>query len=286
MVSVIIPTYNRANTIKAAVYSVLHQTYTDLELIVVDDGSQDDTEQILAPINDKRLKYVKQSNSGACSARNHGIELSHGDYIAFHDSDDIWHPNKLEKQISVIQKTGADLVFCKYNCYKKGKEKIKEPDSYQEGFLNPVENVFGIGTQTLLGRKELFQTIKFDLEMPRFQEFEMLLRMVDRYKIYCMDEALVDYRREGESISSNPVKLYEACKLILLKHPQFIERYPKMANIMSKRLLKEVVLLKDEQQDYAEKMLKIAHICNQSFLISIYIRFRKIQFAFRKGKLK
>ena len=94
MVSIIIPTYNRADKLKAAIMSVLNQTYCDLELIIVDDGSTDDTKNVVANIDDNRLRYVYQKNAGACVARNNGIEEAHGDYIAFHDSDDVWHLDK------------------------------------------------------------------------------------------------------------------------------------------------------------------------------------------------
>ena len=112
LISVIIPTYNRENKIIDAVRSVLEQTYINIEVIVIDDGSTDDTYLMLDKIEDKRLKYVYQENSGACVARNRGIKEAKGKYIAFHDSDDIWHKDKLEKQIRVLEKTNADIVFC------------------------------------------------------------------------------------------------------------------------------------------------------------------------------
>ena len=100
LVSVIIPTYNRGRLILDSINSVLNQTYKNIELIVVDDCSTDNTEEILKSINDSRIKYVKlEKNSGACIARNKGIELSTGEFIAFNDSDDLWITTKLEKQL-------------------------------------------------------------------------------------------------------------------------------------------------------------------------------------------
>ena len=97
LVSVIIPTYNRRNTILASVNSVLNQTFKNIELIVVDDCSTDDTISILEQINDKRLKIIRHSkNKGQNAARNTGIKASTGEYIAHHDSDDIWRLNKLK----------------------------------------------------------------------------------------------------------------------------------------------------------------------------------------------
>ena len=91
-VTVVIPTYNRAHLIKDAVESVLNQTYQDFELIVIDDGSTDNTREVLAVYKDK-LTYIYQENQGRSSARNHGIELAQGEYIAFLDSDDVWFPD-------------------------------------------------------------------------------------------------------------------------------------------------------------------------------------------------
>lgn len=101
-VSVIIPTYNRATLVKEAVESVLRQTYRDVELIVVDDGSTDDTEAALRQFGDA-IRYVKQPNRGMSSARNHGIALARGRYVALLDSDDIWLEDKLELQIALLE---------------------------------------------------------------------------------------------------------------------------------------------------------------------------------------
>lgn len=236
MISVVMPAYNRENIIKEAIDSVLGQTYEDIELIVVDDGSTDKTSKVVREIEDPRLKYFYQENAGACAARNKGVELSQGELVAFHDSDDIWHQDKLEKQIKAMETSGADLVFCKLVKYcTNGKTQLL-PDSISEGFLNPVENLFGIGTQSLLAKKEVFEKCPFDISMPRFQEFEMLVRIAEKYRIYCLDDGLVDYKIGNDSISSNPEKLYKACDLILQKHPTFQKKYPKMMHIMASAL--------------------------------------------------
>ena len=113
LISVIIPTYNRAKTIIACLDSVCNQTYSNIEIIVVDDCSTDDTREIITNYADHRVKYFcLDSNSGACVARNKGVELSHGEIIAFQDSDDIWHREKLEKQINFLIKGNFELVTC------------------------------------------------------------------------------------------------------------------------------------------------------------------------------
>ena len=237
MVSVIIPTYNREKSVLAAVNSVLDQTYKDLELIVIDDGSTDRTKDILGRIQDARFRYVYQKNAGACAARNHGIELAKGDFIAFHDSDDIWHEDKLAKQMCIFKNNDVDLVFCKLNYTNANGVTVLQPDHIKEGLVSPVINLFGIGTQTIIGKSSIFKNFRFDEKLPRFQEFELLYRIAENHTLYCLDEGLVDYSIGGDSISSNPEKLYITCKSILDKHPEMKTRYPVMMNYMAHSLL-------------------------------------------------
>jgi glycosyltransferase involved in cell wall biosynthesis len=111
-VSVVIPTYNRARTIERAIDSVLAQTFQDFEVIVVDDGSQDETKGVLSRFGD-RIRLIIQENRGVSAARNTGIQAAHGKWIAFLDSDDEWHPAKLEKQMGCLQKHGATVCFAR-----------------------------------------------------------------------------------------------------------------------------------------------------------------------------
>lgn len=111
LISVVIPTYNRASQVPAAVRSVLSQTVPPDEVLVIDDGSTDGTAEALAPLMD-RIRYIRTANGGASAARNRGILEAKGDWIAFLDSDDTWHPQKLEKQIACIERTGASVCFC------------------------------------------------------------------------------------------------------------------------------------------------------------------------------
>lgn len=111
-ISVVIPTYNRAQKVRRAVESALAQTYTNLDIIVVDDGSTDDTAAILQQCFGDRIRYFAQHNQGASVARNRGIEEATGDWVAFLDSDDLWEPEKLEKQLETVQYLGPDCGAC------------------------------------------------------------------------------------------------------------------------------------------------------------------------------
>ena len=223
LVSVIIPTYNRAHLIRRSVQSVLNQTYKNLELIVVDDGSTDNTKEVIESIDDKRIVYIKQENQGASAARNTGIDLAKGKYIAFQDSDDIWHSNKLKKQIDVLNKNNADVVFCKAFILGTLRKK-KVPYFFKEGFLDKTQTALGISTQTVVGKKDIFVNNKFDKEKRFLDDFELLSRLIKKgYSLYCMDEALVDYDRQPNSIASNHEKHIQTLEKMLQKERYLLE---------------------------------------------------------------
>jgi GT2 family glycosyltransferase len=114
LVSVIIPTYNRAGVIGETIENVLQQTYAKIELIVVDDGSTDDTQSVLKSYG-SRIRWTFQENVGPSAARNRGLAMAKGDIIAFQDSDDSWHPQKLTRQVSLLQRGGDSVVCCLCN---------------------------------------------------------------------------------------------------------------------------------------------------------------------------
>ncbi|MBR5412789.1 MAG: glycosyltransferase [Fibrobacter sp.] len=225
MISIVLPSYNRAHILPKAVESILRQTYKDFELIIVDDGSSDNTCEVVKSFDDNRIVYVRQENAGACVARNNGIDHARGEYIAFQDSDDIWHQDKLEKQLKTLQEKNADIVFCRMNRMSGGKIVGLVSDYFKEGFLSKDVMPMSIGTQTLIGKSQVFKQEKFDPEMPRFQEFELLVRAQKEFSIYCMEEPLADYIIQGDSLSVNPLKYMQAWNLMLKKHPDFLERY-------------------------------------------------------------
>lgn len=225
MISIIIPTFNRERTIKRAIESCLNQTYKDIEVIVVDDCSTDDTRQIVKNINDKRLRYYKlDKNSGACEARNKGIEFAKGDYIAFQDSDDYWKSDKLEKQIINLNKNNSDVDFCKISVIGENKNKANvKPsvyDLYRIKFWGVKKalcyNSF-ISTQSIIGKKECFQNIIFDKNLPRLQDYDMMLRIISKYKVSITNEELANVYVQEDSISRSTEKLIKACKMMLQK---------------------------------------------------------------------
>ncbi len=233
MISVIIPTYNRHKTIAASVNSVLNQTYRDIEVLVIDDGSTDDTAEIIQGITDPRLIYYCSVHVGACGARNLGITYARGEYIAFQDSDDIWHADKLEKQLNQLTVSNGDIVFCKLCFMSGGSVQKMLPQKLKTGVLKETDSLFHIGTQTILAKREVFEHDFFNEKLPRFQDLELLYRLSSNYKICCLDEGLVDYVIQEDSISSQNGKLLSACEQIRVIHPQLRRRNPQLAKDLS-----------------------------------------------------
>ena len=240
MISVIIPTHNREEKLIRSLNSVLNQSYQDLEVIVVDDGSTDNTENAIKGIKDKRVKYFKhKTNLGGGAARNTGIAKAHGDFIAFQDSDDVWYENKLDVELNCLLLHDADIVFCKMNKIVNGKIINSIPDYYDEGVLQPGTNVYGIGTPTLLCKAKVFETERFDEQLPRLQDMELMLRLADRFTIYCCDQVLMDtyFDERSTATSGNPQKLLKAAFVIHEKYPKLSKQYPGVSTHIARNLI-------------------------------------------------
>jgi len=188
-VSVIIPTYNRQKFIMEAVESVLAQTYSDFELIVVDDGSTDDTAKLLAAVQDNRVKYVRQENAGRSRARNRAIEMAKGEYIAFLDSDDSYLPDKLRMQVEHLD-THPELamVYTGAICVdEQGNELNYEYKTGSSGFVYPEVAFFlpvTITLPTVMVRRQVFGQIGlFDERMVRFEDTDMWRRIAKRFAV-------------------------------------------------------------------------------------------------------
>ena len=243
MISVIIPTYNRADRLIRSVESVRKQSIKDLEIIIVDDGSTDTTKNVVKSINDKRIKYYRhKTNRGACAARNTGIMYAKGEYIAFQDSDDVWHENKIEVELKALLNNNADIVFCKMNLINGDKLMGVGPDSFSEGFIKTEDDVYGIGTQTLFGKSYIFKSLYFDNKLLRYQDLDLMIRIFDLgYRVYFCDQILLDYCFDPgiNSISGNPHRLESACKRLLQKYPQLLSLHKKSCCIISEYIFHE-----------------------------------------------
>lgn len=202
-VSVVIPTYNRQSLVQDTIDSVLRQTFADLELIVVDDGSTDDTERVLLDRYGSRIRYVYQENQGESAARNHGIDLARGLYIGFVDSDDLWHPDKLKHQVGVLKANSAiGLVSTQaYWMNFKGLLLCRIPDG--EGRRNDtitwaelvLDNVVAGGGSSALIRTECLERAGgFDQSIRFGEEWDLWIRIAHDYQVFQIPTPLVYYR--------------------------------------------------------------------------------------------
>lgn len=228
-ISIVIPTYNRADKIAIAIQSILKQSFEDWECIVVDDGSEDNTETVIKKIEDARVRYYKlEQNKGACYARNYGILKSKGKYIAFQDSDDYWERDKLEKQISFLQKKGLDVTFCRLRSVEKKIRYVPKNSFHYDIVSHEVAlSRFTGSTQTFFGKRSCFLDVPFDENLPRFQDWELIMRMTDKYRVGYQKEILAQRNLGNDSISLSSQKGKDACQYLLDKYKKELLHFPK-----------------------------------------------------------
>jgi glycosyltransferase involved in cell wall biosynthesis len=203
-ISAVIPTYNYGRYIAEAVESALAQTMAPREVIVVDDGSTDDTEAVVRKFGDK-VRYIRQENAGVCAARNRGVAESTGEYIAFLDADDIWDPTKLEKQLAVFESDPEiGLVHCGMLEFDgETGETIALHLEGQKGWVadelllweRPA--IVGPGG-TIMVRRGVFEEVGgFDEQMKVSEDWDFCYRVARRYKVGFVAEPMVNYRSHG-----------------------------------------------------------------------------------------
>jgi glycosyltransferase involved in cell wall biosynthesis len=220
LISVVIPTYNRSRTILHSVRSVLAQTYRNIEVIVVDDGSTDNSIDLLKTLDDERVRIIKTHHNGACAARNIGISNSFGQYIAFQDSDDLWLSGKLATQYENLNKFEADVDFCRMLSISSNKTSYVPPfeiSSNLDYHKKLIEGNF-ISTQMILANIKCFEFIKFDENLLRFQDWDLVLRLTEHYKFSYSDEVLVHQIIGTDSISSDLNKATVSLRYLNDKH--------------------------------------------------------------------
>lgn len=208
LISVIIPSYNREKLIVNAVNSVLNQTYQNLEVIVVDDNSTDNTKSAIESLKDQRVKYLKNEKKlGPSGARNVGIKVAKGEFIAFQDSDDEWLPDKLEKQMSLFEKKEYGLVYCAFRYNRKNLNYQFPSTKYGRNELEGdiFESLLEqnkIGTVTMLAKREVFDEVGVFCEKLRcYEDWEYALRVAYKYKIGYVNEMLVDVHFSPNSVN-------------------------------------------------------------------------------------
>ncbi|MDX2215651.1 MAG: glycosyltransferase [Oculatellaceae cyanobacterium bins.114] len=219
LISVIIPAYNAATTISETIASVLNQTHSDLELIVINDGSQDATLDIVSAIPDPRVQVFSYPNGGVALSRNRGLIHATGDFIAFLDADDLWTPDKLAAQLQVLQANPtAKVAYCWTDLIDHNSDRLG-PCCH----ITANGNVYAAlllscfvvsGSNPLIARQAITEVGGFDETLAASQDFDFYLRLAAHYEFVAVPSPKVLYRRVSNSMSSN-LKRWENTSLLV-----------------------------------------------------------------------
>jgi glycosyltransferase involved in cell wall biosynthesis len=223
MVSVVVPTYNRANLLRATVESILQQTYTDFELIIVDNMSRDGTENYVANLRDQRVRYFRNDNGGVIAInRNFGIRKAKGTYVALCDDDDLWYPEKLEKQVrAMASDLSAGLCYSNalsFNTNGTVKEWYMRRKATENHFWHLLIGNL-IPSSSVLIRKDVFERVGLLSEMPvrvGVEDYEMWIRISHAYKLLYLPEMLIRYRMHGSNLTNSMTRQAWKALLVLM----------------------------------------------------------------------
>ncbi|MGL5934427.1 MAG: glycosyltransferase family 2 protein, partial [Cetobacterium sp.] len=231
-ISVIMATYNRANSIKRAIDSVLNQKFQNFELIVIDDGSSDNTKEVIEGIEDSRIVYYHKENGGQSSARNYGIKKAKGRYIMFLDDDDEFIDSALERSFRKIEETGLKWIYCaQYLSIRKDGEVLVDRGAGIKGDVYKYllsGNFLGTGE---IFSKEVFEKIGyFDETLKIYEDKEMRVRLArEGYKIDYIEGYIYKYYENESSVSSaykdknkRKIRFYYAQKKMYDLHREYI----------------------------------------------------------------
>lgn len=245
-ISVVVPMYNRSDTILECLNSVCKQSFNEIEIIVVDDCSIDDSVDLVRNYQDERVKLIKlDKRSGAQATRNKGILESSSEWIAFNDSDDIWEIDKLELQIKELEKLGFDQnIVVHSNCYCQDEIKNKfwewkVPRVDGNAYKSLLEKPSPLFPSILTSKKALFEIGLLDEDVPSYQEWDTAIRLAKKCNFIHIEKPLFTYViHQGETISKDHKRDIEGYLYIVRKfREEMLEFgfYEKHLELLSKR---------------------------------------------------
>ncbi|MFN6463340.1 MAG: glycosyltransferase [Nostoc sp. DedVER02] len=219
-ISVIIPAYNSEKTIGYTIQSVLNQTFSNLELIIINDGSQDSTLKVITQILDSRIKVFSFPNAGGNVSRNRGLHRAVGEFVSFLDADDLWTRDKLQSQLKALQENVTAKVAYSWTDYidtngeflLSGKRVNVEGNVYDNLLLN---NFLENGSNPLICREALIRLGGFDESLSAAQDWDMWLRLASKFNFICVPSVQILYRISSNSVSSNLVRQEKSCLKVL-----------------------------------------------------------------------
>jgi glycosyltransferase involved in cell wall biosynthesis len=220
LISVVIPVYNGEKTIRETIESVLNQTLSDLEIIIINDGSQDSTLEMVSSLKDLRVKTFSYPNKGLSASRNRGISQASGDYIAFIDADDLWTPDKLEAQFNALQANPQAAVAYSWTNYIdefgqflcQGLHSNYTGDVYNKLL---VTNLLENGSNPLIRRQVFTQVSGFDESLRAGEDWDMYLRLAAQYHFVVVPAPQILYRLSVNSMSSNVTQQEAECLKVI-----------------------------------------------------------------------
>lgn len=294
-ISVIIPTYNSADYISKAVDSVLNQTHQDFEIIIIDDGSTDNTQQVIESYNDNRIIYIKQKNAGPAEARNNGLKRAKGEYVAFLDADDKWVPDKLQLQIEAFKlNPSVSMVYSKLEILNKNNEtdeihSFKNYPNNLELLKYLVFNHIAIVPAVMIKKSYIDQVGFFNPELYTGEDWDFWLRLASKSNFYYIDKTLVLRYRPKTSITySTDYSVTEQC------HKTVMDRFFAIENLDKKILMlknqaysfiyfdiSSLYFYKDRKNPPMDKVLKALFKSFKYHPFSFFTEARKIKFVFR-----
>ncbi|MBL7749205.1 MAG: glycosyltransferase family 2 protein [Chitinophagaceae bacterium] len=218
LVSVIIPMYNAAPYIRQTISSVLNQTYKEVEVIVMNDGSKDDSEKTVLELQkeDRRIRYQYKANSGVSDTRNKGIDLCTGEYVAFLDADDVWLPQNLEKKINALNESGKQWVFSLHESIDENNRQLQVAMNNFRPY-NVVDNLLlwegdvvpGPCSNIVVKRDFLGDEIRFDTSLSSPADRDICLQLGSKGEPVFINEELWQYRLHSQSMTSVNFKVVD-----------------------------------------------------------------------------
>jgi glycosyltransferase involved in cell wall biosynthesis len=239
-VTVVIPTRNRATLLSCAIASALAQTFEDLEVLVIDDASDDETPRVAASVSDSRVRWHRLAlRSGGGAARNCGIARARGEFVAFLDDDDEWMADKLEAQIALFG-AGTPRLGVVYSSYvvvdRETGRVLGRKAAHHRGDLSSVlvaRNVVG-GTSSVVVRRSCFDRVGcFDETLPSFQDYDLWIRLSREFDFDCVDRDLLKYYVHARKIWSDPDALDRGIDIMSDK---YFDSRPLRRNLSSQSL--------------------------------------------------
>jgi glycosyltransferase involved in cell wall biosynthesis len=257
LVSVIVPAYNAEDTIDETLQNIRAQTYQNLEIIVVDDGSLDHTAEIVEHNRcaDSRICLIQQANAGVAAARNCGIAVAHGEFVAPIDADDLWHPTKIKKQMDLITARGPKVGLV-YTWVATIDEQGMIESNYQpcaEGQVLPqmcYGNLLGTASSALMRKQAILEAGGYDVSLRArnaqgFEDFKLYFAIAEHYEFAVVKEHLTGYRITDGNMSSDSLQMLASCDLVIQDfqktHPHFKRKFREGRNAWLRRAVARAI---------------------------------------------